>query len=148
VADHVAEQIVAAAKTALTGLTTTGARVFDSRVYPVKDIDCPCLLIDQGDEDSATGEIAGGGFSRTIERNHQLIVVAKVVQNTAYRTLVNTIRKEVEVALGPGLTGAKSVTPISCVTELAGEGETPIAGATMTFVCPYITALGAPDVAL
>lgn len=145
-ADHVAEQIVAAAKTALTGLTTTGANVFDSRVYPVKEADCPCLLVDQGDEQSSTDEM--WGLSRTLRRNLQLLVVAKVVQNTSYRTLVNTIRKEVEVALAAGLAGAKWVQPQSCLIELSGEAEKPIASATMTFLCPYFTALGAPDVAL
>jgi len=144
-ADHVAEQIVAAAKTALTGLVTTGARVFDSRVYPVKEADCPCLLVDLGDEESSTDE--NWGFSRTLRRNLQLLVVAKVVQNTSYRTLVNTIRKEVEVALASGLVGAKWVQPVSCVIELDGEAEKPIATATMTFECPYFTALGTPDVA-
>jgi len=144
-ADHVSEQIVSAAKAALTGLTTTGSNVFDSRVYPVKESDCPCLLVDQGDEESSSDEL--GGFSRTLQRNLHLLVVAKVVQNTSYRTLVNTIRKEVEVALAAGLVGAKWVQPLSCVIELDGEAEKPIATATMTFECPYFTALGAPDVA-
>lgn len=146
-ADHVSEQIVAAAKTALTGLNTTGARAFDSRVYPLKEGDCPCLLVDQGDEAIASGEL--WGFSRSLERTMQLLVVAKVDQNTVYRTLVNTIRKEVEVALAAAtLPGAKWVRPASCLIELAGEGEKPIASATMTFEVLYITALGAPDVAL
>lgn len=145
-ADHVSEQIVAAAKAALTSLTTTGARVFDSRVYPVKEGDCPCLLVDQGDESISIDE--AWGFSRSMQRNMQLIVVAKVVQNTSYRTLVNTVRKEVEVALAAGLTGAKWVQPVSCEIELSGDAEKPVASATMTFDCPYYTALGAPDVAL
>jgi hypothetical protein len=144
-ADHVAEQIVANAKAALTGLATTGADVFDSRVYPVTEDICPCLLIDQGDESSSFEEM---GFSRTIQRSMQLLVVAKVVQNTSYRTLVNTIRKEVEVALAAGLTGAKWVLPVSCEIELSGEAEKPIASATITFDCVYITALGVPDATL
>jgi hypothetical protein len=147
-ANHVAEQIVAAAVTALTGLTTTGARVFDSRVYPVKETDCPCLLIDQGDESIAGGELFG--FSRSVERTLELLVIAKVEQNTSYRTLVNTIRKEVEVALAANqaIGGAKWVQPASCLIELSGEGEKPIASGTMTFEVHYITALNAPDAAL
>lgn len=144
-ADHVAEQIVQAAKAALTGLATTAARVFDSDVYPVQSGDCPCLLIDQGDESSSFEEM---GFSRSIERHLELLVVAKVEQSIDYRKTINTIRKEVEVELAAGLAGAKWVLPISCVTELSGEAEKPIASATMKFECVYITALGAPDVAL
>ena len=143
--DHLSEQIVVAAKAALISLATTGARVFDSRVYPVKDTDCPCLLVDQGEESSSFDEL---GFSRSVKRSMQLLVVAKVEQNTSYRTLVNTIRKEVEVALAAGLAGAKWVLPASCEIELSGEAEKPIASATMTFDCVYITALGAPDVPL
>jgi hypothetical protein len=146
-ADHVAEQIVAAAKTALTGLATTGARVFDSRVYPVTIGDTPCLLIDQGEESSSIDEY---GLSRTCERHLELLIVAKVEQNIAYRTLVNTIRKEVEVALAANqaLGGAKRIQPVGCEIELSGEAEKPIASATLTFDCVYYTALGAPDVAL
>lgn len=146
-ADHISEQIVAAAKAALTGLATTGARAFDSRVYPVKEGDCPCLLIDQGDEEDQPGEL--WGFSRSIERTMQLLAVAKVEQNPAYRTLVNTIRKEVEVALAAAvLPGAKWIRPAGCLIELSGEGEKPIASATMTFEVLYVTGLGTPDVAL
>jgi|SRR5690242_9712376 hypothetical protein len=143
--DHVSEQLVAAAKLALTGLTTTGANVFDSRVYPVTKADCPCLLVDQGDEQSSVGELFG--FSRSIERTMRLLVVAKVVQDTSYRTLVNTIRAEVETALA-ALPPAKWVLPASCVIELAGDGEQPIASATMTFELPYITVIGSPTAAL
>lgn len=144
---HVSEQIVAAAKTALLGLTTTGANVFDSRVYPVEDADLPCLLVDQGNE---TSRIESMGLDRITERTMELVVVAKVKQNTSYRTLINTIRKEVEVALAAnqGIGGAKYVQPVSCEIELAGEGEKPVAMATMTFEVPYYTALSTPDTAL
>ena len=146
-ADHVSEQIVAAAKTALTGLATTGARVFGSRVYPVQDAELPCLLIDQGNEAS---EISSMGVGRLSERSLELVVVAKVKQNTAYRTVVNTIRKEVEVALAANQSagGAQYIQIRSCELELAGEAEKPVASATMTFDCLYYTVLGAPDVAL
>jgi hypothetical protein len=147
-ADHVAEQIVAAAKAALTGLATTGARVFDSRVYPVKETDCPCILIDQGEEQVGAGELYG--FSRAVERTLQLHVIAKVEQNVDYRKTVNQIRKEVEIALAAagGIGGAKWVQPSSTLLELSGEGEKPIASGTMTFDVFYITALSTPDVAL
>jgi len=75
-------------------------------------------------------------------------VVAKVEQNTNYRTLVNTIRKEVEIALAPGLTGAKYVAPKDFKLELSGDAEKPVASGTMTFEVLYYTQQGAPDVAL
>jgi hypothetical protein len=147
VADHLSEQIVAAAAAALAGLATTGANVFASRVDPLFEANLPCLLVDQGNEEAQPGEL--WGFSRSLERRMELLVVAKVEQTTAYRTTANQIRKEVEIALASAsLPGAKWVQPMTCVLELAGDGEKPIASATMTFSVLYVTALGAPDVPL
>jgi hypothetical protein len=147
-ADHVAEQAIAAAKTVLTGLATTGTNVFDSLVYELQESQLPALLVDQGDEQLDGQSL---GLSRLLERSMDLIVVAKVKQNTSYRTRVNTIRKEVEIALaGDNTLGGvvKFITPTSCQIELSGEGEKPVAAATMRFRVVYITALGAPDVPL
>lgn len=147
-ADHVAEQIVAAAKTALTGLTTTASRVFDSRVYPVQDADLPCLKIDQGDDEA---EITTMHAPPHLERTLELLVIACVKQNTSYRTLVNTIRKEVETVFGTNQTlGGLChwIEPRRCEIELSGEGEKPVAEATITLSVRYYTALNAPDVPL
>ena len=144
-AEHVAEQIVAAAKTALTGLATTGANVFDSRVYPIQDAELPGLLVDQGEESAA---ISSMGNSRINERLLDLVVIAKVKQNASYRTLVNTIRKEVETKLDLGFAPAKYVRPKSFELELSGDAEKPVASGTMIFEVLYYTAQGAPDVAL
>ena len=148
-ADHVAEQIVAAAKTALTGLATTGANAFDSRVYPVQHTELPAILIDQGDESELVSSM--GGAQRSVEHDLDLVVIAKVEQTVSYRTAANTIRKEVEAALGSnnGLGGlCKWIHPKGFVIELSGEAEKPVASGTMTFSVRYYTALNAPDVPL
>ena len=44
-ADHLRNQIRDRAVVAVTSLTTTGANVFQSRVYPVEDASLPCLLV-------------------------------------------------------------------------------------------------------
>src|SRR5258708_12330525 len=100
-ADHVAEQIVQAAKAALTGLATTGANCFDSLVYPLQTAQLPAILVDQSVESSVISTL---GVGRIYERILDLLVVAKVEQNTNYRMLINTIRKEVDIPLPPGLT--------------------------------------------
>ena len=64
-ADHVRMQIRNQAVTQLTGLTTTAARVFDSRVYPLEDANLPALLIYTKSETSEPIEI---GTNRTSER--------------------------------------------------------------------------------
>lgn len=146
-ANHIRKQIRAAAVTALTGLTTTGSRVFDSRVYPMQDAQLPGLRIDTADEEIGIGSM---GVSRLNERTLQLVVQACVKENTTYNDTLDTIIKEVEIALAAnqGLGGAKYAQLKSINIANGGEGEKPVAVATMTFEVFYITALGAPDVAL
>lgn len=144
---HIRKAIRAAAVTALTSLTTTGARVYDSRVYPMQDAQLPGLRIDTADEQVAIGSL---GVSRLCERTLDLVVQACVKENLTYNDTIDTIIKEVEIAIAAnqGIGGAKYVQLKSINVANAGEGEKPVAVATMTFEVFYITALGAPDVAL
>lgn len=143
---HVRTQVRAAAVTALTGLTTTGSRVYDSLVYPMQDKQLPGLRIDTGDEDIAVESIDGELLARTL----QLVVQACVKQNTNYNDTVDDIIKEVEIAISgnQALGGAKAVLLKSIHVELSGDGEKPVAVATMTFEVLYYSAQSAPDVAL
>ena len=146
-ADHVRKQIRAAAVTALTGLATTAGRVFASRVYPLQDADLPGLRISNPDEAIESASL--GGANRYLERHLTLEVQACVKQVSGYEDLVDQIAKEVEIALATNNTLgnlAKWIVPRSIETELSGEGEKPIAVATIRFEVVYITALNAPDV--
>ena len=148
-ADHVAEQIVQAAVAALTGLVTTGANVFDSRVYPLQHSELPALLIDQESETAGIEGKGSGGIA--LLRTLTLVVIAKVEQTTSYRRTVNTIRKEVEarLALDVSLAGAaKYLSPTSFELELEGGAEEPVASGTMKFEVIYYTAFPSPDVPL
>jgi hypothetical protein len=147
-ADHVSEQIIAAAVAALTGLATTGARVYDSRVHPLQDAEVAAgaLLVDQGDESDETLSI---GADRLVEREMELLVVAKVKQTASYRATINQIRKEVQSAQDDTLGGkCKYINPRRGELELAGDGEKPVASYTMVFSVVYVTALNAPDISL
>lgn len=145
--DHVRKQIRAAAVTALSGLTTTSTRVYDSRVYPMQDAQLPGLRIDTADEQVSVSSL---GVGRLCERMLDLVVQACVKENDTYSATVDTIIKEVEIAIAAnqGIGGAKYVQLKSINVANAGEGEKPVAVATMIFEVFYITALGAPDVAL
>jgi hypothetical protein len=145
--DTVRKQIRAAAVTALGGLTTTGAHVFDSRVYPMQDAQLPALRIDTADEQVA---ISSMGAGRLQEHMLELIVQACVKENDNYRDTIDTIIGEVEIAIAAnqGIGGAKYVQLKSINVAVAGEGEKPVAVATLTFEVFFITALGAPTVAL
>jgi hypothetical protein len=147
-ADHVAEQIVAAAGILLQGLPSTGANVFLSRVYDVQPLELPCLLIDEGDEGD---QVSSLGVDRTLMRTMELLVVAKVKQVAGYRELVNTIRKEVEAVLAQdnGLGGlCKSINPGRFELELDGSTDQPVASGTMRFEVLYFTALSTPHIPL
>ena len=146
-ANHLRKQIRAAAVTALTGLTTTGSKVYDSRVYPMQDAQLPGLRIDTADEQI---QISSLGVSRLQERTLDLVVQACVKENDTYSDTVDTIIKEVEIAIAAnqGIGGAKYVQLKSINVATGGEGEKPVAVATMVFEVFYITALGEPDVAL
>ena len=148
-AAHVRKQIRDAAVTALTGLATTGARVFASRVYPLQDDDLPALRVDTNNEDVDSESIIA---NRVLDRELQVLVQACVKQNATYNDTIDQIIQEVEVALSTlaaqTMAGAKSVQLQRIEVVLAGEAEKPVAVATMLFAVPYHTALNAPDVAL
>lgn len=146
-ANHIRQQIRDAVKTALTGLSTTGANVFDSRVYELNDSELPALRIFTNGEDMQIDSI---GFSRLIDRRLELVIEACVKQNGAFDDTLDTILKEVEVAIAAnqGAGGAKWIQLQKIEIELGGEGEKPVGLGRMTFQVPYLTALGAPDVAL
>lgn len=146
-ADHIRKQIRTAAVAALTGLATTGANVFSSRVYPLQDAELPALRISNPAE--AIEPASMGGANRYLERSLTLEVQACVKQVTGYEDVVDQIAKEVEVALANNNTLgnlAKWIVPRGIETELTGEGDKPISVATLRFEVLYYTALNAPDV--
>jgi hypothetical protein len=143
---HVRKQIRAAAVTVLTGLATTGSRVYPSVVYPMQDAQLPGLRIDTGAESIAMAA-PSGGVARTHERTLNLIVQGCVKQNTTYNDVIDAIAEEVEKAIAnnQSLGGAKYVQLKSIEVALSGDGEHPVAVSTMTFEVFYYTAMNAPD---
>jgi hypothetical protein len=147
-ADHVRMQIRNQVVTQLTGLTTTAARVFDSRVYPLEDANLPALLIYTKSETSEPIEI---GTNRTSERLLSLNIEAYVKSTTNFEDTLDTICKEVEQAIAsdPTLSGkAKDCYLESTEIEFNAEGEKPLAFATLTFLTSYYVQEQSPDVAV
>ena len=144
---HVRQQIRDAAVSALTNLTTTGTRVYNSRVYPMQDANLPGLRVFTPSESS---HVISMGSSRTRERMLLLVVEVCVKANTAYADTADLIAKEVEIALDNNNTLGglcKMIEPSSYEEELFGEGEHPITVGRMRFDVTYNTSKGAPDVA-
>lgn len=147
-ADHLRKQIREAAATALTGLATTGSRVFASRARPLQASDLPALRVYCDDESI---EHVSTGPERLRERRVDLIVEACAQANADLDDTLDQVAKEVEQALDANNSlgvGVKFIEPRDITAEFMGEGETTIGVARMRFEAVYYTAKGAPDVAL
>jgi len=144
---HVRQQIREAAATLLTGLTTTGARVYQSRIYTLRDTDLPCLLINTDDEQDVT---LGPGENSAQERNLQLSIRCVSKQVTDLDDKLDTMLAEVETALGnQTLSGkAKALQLESINIEMSDDLEKPVGIATAVFRVTYYTATGTPATAL
>ena len=147
-AAHIRQQVREAIGTALTGLTTTGSRVHQSRVYPLEITDLPGLLIFSEAESSTTATL---GAPRLMERRLQLRVVALAKAVANLDDTLDQICKEVEIALAmpcAALAGlVKSITLTGTEIEMQGTAEQPTGSAAMSFEVLYMVAENAPDVA-
>ena len=70
-ANHLRHQIRERTATTLTGLSSTGSNVFQSRFYPMESAGLPGLCIYTKDE---TAEISVMGATRTVQRELNLMV--------------------------------------------------------------------------
>lgn len=144
---HVRQQIREAVATVLTGLTTSGARVFQSRLRVLSDADLPCLLINTDDESIDTPAISHAAMQ---ERELQLLVRAVAKNGASVDDLLDTMLAEVETAMtGQTLGGiAKGLVLEKISIEMNDELEKPIGIASATYRVTYYTADGAPGTAL
>ena len=147
-ANHIRQQIRERVGTTLTGLSTTGSNVYQSRVYNLENSDLPALIIYTRSEDT---ELLEMGSTRTLERNLSLVVEAYVKANSNYDDTIDTIAKEIESAMGADVTHnnlARDSFLDSTEINYNGEGEQPIAVMTMVYNINYQTTEVAADVAL
>jgi len=137
-ANHRAEDIVAAVVTKVTGLTTTGSRVFRGRVYPLQDTEEPALCVflksDNPDEPSNSFSILDSDLSISIQA---------YVKTSASQvdTVLNQIRKEVTIALQAdnkqGLAYVIETFEGPADYAVRGEGDKPTAVLTMDWKFKY-----------
>lgn len=148
-ANHLRRQIREAVAGAVTGLTTTGSRVFQSRVYPTQTTELPCLLVYARSETSAPLTIHP---DRVLDRVLQLEIVAIAKATSDLDDTLDQVCKEVETALAMPLAAlngkGKSIQLLSTEIELSGEGERPTGRAVLTYQVDYFNQENAPDVAL
>ena len=144
---HVRRQIREAAATALTGLATTGARVFQSRLRPLRDADLPCLLVNTDDEEIDTLTI---GSHPTQERQLALKVRAVAKDASDLDDTLDQMLFEIETTLeGTTLGGiAKGIVLTGIAIEMNDEMDKPVGVATATYQITYYTAAGLPESAI
>ena len=134
---HLRKQIRDNIVTVLTNLTTTGARVFASRVYPLASDKMPGLCIYTGSE---TIENATIHSPRTQMRTMEVMVEAYAIATSALDDTLDQICLEVEEKLALDVTRggkAKDTKVIQIETEFAGDGEKPAGIARITVEVLY-----------
>lgn len=139
---HVRQQIRDQVVTNLTGLSTTAARVYPSRVYPAGDDSLPCLCI------YTDGEEVEREDSETQRRRVTLRVEGYVKAASDVDDTLDDISAEVETALFADefLNGiAKGIDLAEVEKALAHESEQPVGIVTMIFTAHCMTAVGAPE---
>ena len=133
---HLRQSIRERIATDVTGLTTTGSNVFQSRVYPIEDSKLPCLLVYTTSEDSEVTEMASPRpMTRTLN-----VVVQGVVGATTPDDTLDLISKEVEVALAGDVTInslANNSFLSSTEIEFNAEGAKPIGTVILNYIVEY-----------
>lgn len=142
-ANHAHRQIREAVETLLTGLTTTGSRVYPNRLHPLTAANLPGLRVFMDDE-----EVVGSNIDKTQDRRLALIVECCAKADADLDDLLDASSKEVEVALSGGITiGSNWVD-----AEYAGMqfddamAEKPTGVKRLRFFITYTAASNAPDV--
>jgi hypothetical protein len=147
-ANHIRQQIREEFGTTLTGLTTTGSNVFESRVYPLENASLPALIIYTKSE---TSEPIVIGTQRLMSRELSVVVEGYAKATSNFDDTIDTISKEVEAAIAADrtLNGLVKDTYLeSTEIEFNSEGEKPLGYVSLTFLTNYYVKENAPDVAV
>ena len=136
---HVRKNIRDKVTTTLTGLTTTGSRVFQTRLFPLATAKLPGLCIYTRSE---TTEYATVGRPRTQIRELEVLVEAYVKGTASLDNMLDTIAVEIEEALYTDVTRggyAKDTQITSFEVDYDGEGDQSVGVARFTISVTYAT---------
>lgn len=140
---HVRADARAAVVTAITGLATTGARVFVANEYPRLDAELPCLLVATSDTAQADSLTAPMLLRRLVQIDVQAIAKA----TTGLANTLDQIGLEVEQALGAGITlDGTLMYPRytgSAPADISVETDRPVGAMLITFELEFYTAANA-----
>ena len=143
---HAREQIRGAIVTALTGLTTTGSRVYASRALPLTAADLPALCVYTRTD---TPDYAAGVMANRPRRILQVHIEGYVDGDD--QDVLDDIAAEVETALYGSATLGALVGGIELgeqVMRVDGEGSELVSVIDLVFNMSYSTAEGTPGTVL
>lgn len=143
-ANHVRQQLREAIASAVTGLTTTSTRVFQSRVYPIEIDSLPCLVI-TADGDSVSPETIHHPYQQNRTTQIRIEAYARAVSDLD--DTLDLICKEVETAIG-GVSSGIALDMYLQGTQIEFDtlGEQPVGKATLIYSKDLFTLSNAPDV--
>jgi len=147
-ANHIRQQIREYFGTNLTGLSTTGSNVYESRVYPIENSKLPALIIYTKSE---TSEPIVIGTDRVMSRELSVVVEGYEKATSNFDDTIDTISKEVEEAIAADRTLgglAKDTYLESTQIDFNAEGEKPLGFVSLTFISNYYVKEKNPDVAV
>lgn len=142
---HMRTQIRDAVITACTGLTTTGTKVFNHRIYPLGSNKLPGLCIYTQEESTIYQSISP---PRSVMRTLTVVVESYVKATTDYDDTIDQIALEVEEALVADVTFgglAKDTKILGFTSEVSGDGEQPACVGIMQVQVTYCTAENDPE---
>jgi hypothetical protein len=132
---HARQQIREACAALVTGLTTTGSRVFQSRMRPQGDAGLPCLLVTTNDEEIQPGTI-GNIYARSLA-----LVIRGFAKGGA--TLDDTL-DQVAVEVETVMASYTRATLDKLEVDFEDELDKPVGSIAMTYRITYFTAAGTP----
>ena len=148
---HVRTQIRSAIVARLTGLSTTGSRVYPSRIYPLADENLPCLAVYLDEEEISTESI---GTNAPLDRMADLKIKVCAKSTSSLDATLDGILAEVETAIGtaPDQTFGNllkmSPLPVGISVDMEDTLEKPVGIAIITYRINYFTAASNPALAI
>jgi hypothetical protein len=141
---HARQQLRDAIVTAVTGLATTGARVYTARVYPAQDTELPHLEVNTVDEEAQPVSLHGPGL---VERIVSIEITARARATSVLAGTLDDIAEQVETALSGAITVSSKSVPLSyqgASIQFSGDADQPIGAATLRYQATLYTASNAP----
>lgn len=149
---HIRTSIRDAAASAVTSLTTTGARVYKSRNLPLTAAEFPCLCVFARGETYDYGDAGFSGGKAYPQRLIDLRVQGYVKDSDAatIETTLDVIAKEVEVALFAAFPfgSAQGMTLSEQTLQIDASGDESLGVIDMGFQVMYRTAEGLPETSI